>query len=146
MTLMEGDVHRWRGVYRGNCICVSDPPQLVTPENKLAVDSLDRGFDNSLVPTFDFVCAEPLKVVAKAGEVEEAGKHVRDPVVGDAVVEQLLNVLPSAASPVIAGFAEGVQGLYEFRSRLIRQADFFVELAGFEMRVPIENLIDAFYP
>lgn len=95
---------------------------------------------------FDFVCAKPLKVVAKAGKVEEKGKHVRDPVVGDAVVEQLFNVLPSAASPVIAGLAEGVQGLYEFRSRLVRQADFFVELAGFEMRVLIENLVDAFYP
>lgn len=43
----------------------------MAPENELAVDGLDGVLDNSLVSTFDFVCAKPLKVVAKAGKVEK---------------------------------------------------------------------------
>ena len=61
----------------------------MAPENKLAVDDLDGGLDNSLVSTFDFVCAKLLKVVANVGKVEEKGKHVRDHVVGDAVLPSI---------------------------------------------------------
>lgn len=116
-------------------------PKFVAPKVKHLVHLAERSGDDGIMPRFELIAGDVLKMNGKGRTVEEHLKEVAEFISIDSALKHLVNILLSRAAVIGYRYAKLLRHTRKHRTRKVRHAGLVVSTYRKD-GIAVENCID----